>query len=735
MITIKNVPKKVNWNSSILTPNLEMIGPSPSSRFLNRELSWLAFNTRVLEEAQNTNVPLLERVKFLSISASNLDEFYMVRVAGLKDQLKNNRSSLSNDGLTPLQQLDAIREKVDTLTDQQETCWSELQSELEQHNIRIVKKEELSSQDKALLKAYFAENIFPVLSPIAIDPAHPFPFIPNGGMAVVVSLKKTARSSKTHKAIIPLPGKVERLVRIEKGREHFVLLEDAISLFQKMLFPNRIVTSFGLLRVLRDSDLEIEEEAEDLLTHFEMAVKRRRRGDVILLKCCGNISEDVETFVKEQLFIESEDIIKRDNFIGYTSLIELYGCDKPALKFPVYEERSPERINDFKGDCFAAIEAKDIVVHHPFETFDVVVNFLEQAAQDPNVVAIKQTLYRTSSDSPIVKALIKAAEAGKSVTVVVELKARFDEEANMRWARDLERVGAQVIFGIVELKTHAKISLVARREHDKLISYVHFGTGNYHPVTAKIYTDLSFFTCNKALCEDANYIFNFLTGYTQPKKYHALIVSPTHLRANLLKYIMKEVEYAKAGKPATIWAKMNALVDPIIIDALYTASQAGVQIELIVRGICCLRPQVKGLSDNIHVKSIVGRFLEHPRIACFGNGHPMPSEHGKVFISSADWMPRNFDHRVEVMVPITNPTVHEQILEQIMVANLKDQRQSWQMLSDGNYQRVSMSPETFSAHEYFMHNPSLSGRGKALTPDATIQQRNKIHSVSSLNKD
>lgn len=686
---------------------------------------------RVLEEANNPYVPLLERVKFLSISASNLDEFYMVRVAGLKDQINNNRNKISNDGLTPSQQLNKIRSFTDKLAKQQKKVWNVTRELLKKENINIIKKDDLSSKDKDSLHSYFIKNIFPTLSPIAVDPAHPFPFIANQAMAIVVTLKKRKNSKSSYKAIIPLPIKVERLVRINQGEDNFALLEDVISLFKDMLFPKRHITSFGVIRVLRDSDLEIEEDAEDLLSHFEMAVKQRRRGNIILLKCNGDIPEDVKVFIMNELHVSEKDIIVRDDMIGYESLMELYSCNRPELKFPFYEERLPERINDFNGDCFAAIAAKDIVVHHPFETFDVVVNFLEQAARDPNVVAIKQTLYRTSNESPIVKALVEAAESGKAVTVVVELKARFDEEANMQWARDLERAGAQVIFGFVKLKTHAKISLVLRREDGELKSYVHFGTGNYHPVTAKIYTDLSYFTCSEILCNDATYVFNFLTGYNAPEKFKSLIVSPLNLRETILSAIKKEITFANQGKPANIWAKMNSLVDPVVIDALYEASNAGVNIELIVRGICCLRPGVPNLSENINVKSIVGRFLEHPRIVCFGNGHEMPAKQNKVFISSADWMPRNLDRRVEIMVPIKNRTVHEQILNQIMVANLKDERQSFIMNDDGSYSRKSKSPDAFSAHDYFMHNPSLSGRGKALTRGGAILQRKKIHQVNS----
>lgn len=685
-------------------------------RYLNRELSWLAFNYRVLEEASNPQIPLLERVKFLSICASNLDEFYMVRVAGLKDQLRHDDTRYSADGLSTTQQLDAIHIVAGQLINDQQRTWMELEAALEQQAIEVLRADELQEEDRRWMRRYFNANIFPVLTPIAVDPAHPFPFIPNLGMACLFALHEKG-SKKRHMALVPLSAQLSRFVAIrpsEEGPHRFMRIEEVISLCFDTLFPGFVAGDRTLFRVIRDSDIDIEEEAEDLVRTYERAVKERRRGRVIRVKYAKGTSESLQQFLIESLHVEPGDMFEVEGMIGVASLGELYQVPRPDLKFSPFNVRFPERINDYDGNCFAAIQAKDIVVHHPYESFDVVIRFLEQAARDPDVVSIKQTLYRTSHDSPIVRALIEAAEHGKSVTALVELKARFDEEANIRWARDMERAGVQVVYGFVDMKTHAKMSLVVRREGGKLRSYAHFGTGNYHPNTAKVYTDLSFFTCDPTLCRDASYVFNYITGYAKPQKLKKIAVSPVHLRRELYEQIEAEIAHAKAGRPAAIWAKMNSLIDVDIIEKLYEASCAGVEIDLIVRGICGLRPGVSGMSETIRVKSIVGRFLEHARIYCFGNGKAMPSSHAHVYLSSADWMTRNMDHRVEVMVPIENPTVHEQILGQIMMANLKDTRQSWELKADGSYHRVPEDSTPLSAHDYFMQNPSLSGRGKAL---------------------
>ena len=702
---------------AVSLPDLDLQGPA---RFFNRELSWLGFNWRVLEEAENPRVPLLERVRFLSISATNLDEFYTVRVAGLRELAHAGSTVPAADGMTAAQQLVMIDEDARRLMEAQQRIFSNLQREMATENIVLMSSADLGEDQRKHLETVFLSNVFPVLSPLAVDPAHPFPFIPNTGYSLALELERK-RDKRVLRALLPIPAQIDRFVQVpsDDGVLRFLPLEELLILTLDHLFTGYRLTGHCAFRVLRNSDLEVEEEAEDLVREFEVALKRRRRGEVVRLTISHNAPAALRRIIMDELHVAPDEVIELDGMLGMADLKELVLDSRPDLLWPIFTPRVPERVQDHDGDMFAAIRQKDMLLHHPYETFDMVVRFLTQAARDPNVVAIKQTLYRTSKDSPIVSALCEAAEEGKSVTALVELKARFDEAANIRQSRRLERAGAHVVYGFIDWKTHAKISTVVRREGDRLVTYTHYGTGNYHPITAKIYTDLSFFTCDAALGRDATKVFNYLSGYAQPEQLENLSISPHSLKPKMLEMIAAEAEFARRGKPADIWLKMNSLIEPDMIDALYAASQAGVRINCIVRGICGLRPGVQGLSENIRVKSVVGRFLEHSRIICFGNGQGLPGKQARVFISSADWMGRNLNRRVETLVDVQNPTVKAQIVSQIMAANLADVAQSWVMAADGSFARAQLTEGqfAFNCHRFFMENPSLSGRGSAGAKD------------------
>ncbi len=685
------------------------------NKYINREISWLKFNLRVLAEASNLKNPTLERLKFLSIAANNLDEFFMVRVAGIYTQIKDKVSFLSHDGLTSEQQLKNIIIDTKKLLSNSNEAWSKLKIDLDKSGILFASYRDLNKSEKVRLNKIFRENIYPVLTPLIIDPSHPFPFIPNKGHFLVMLLNKRNKSKKFYATIL-IPQNIDRFINISNRADvkKYLSIEHIISNYVNYLFPGYKLNKYTSVRIIRDSDIEFEEEAEDLIMYLEKALKKRRRGRIVKLEIRSNADPLLKKFVYKKLEVTEDEVYEMESFVGVHQIDQIYNKKNINLVFKSFNPRQVERLKQFNDDYFATIKAKDFIVHHPYETFDAVIQFLNQAAEDPNVIAIKQTLYRTTSDSPIVKALIQASEKGKSVTAVVEVKARFDEETNISLASTLEKAGVQVVYGFIKLKTHAKASLVVRKEKNKLVSYVHLGTGNYHPINAKIYTDLSFFSSDKIICEDVEKFFNYITTYAEPKKLKKIILSPLSLRTKLYSLIDQEIENKAKNKNAEIWIKLNSLVDKAMIDKLYEASNAGVKICLFVRGICCLKPGIKGLSKNIIVKSIVGRFLEHSRIYCFANGEMMPSRSNLAFFSSADLMTRNLNRRVELFIPIENSTVHEQVLDQIMLANYKDAENSWFLKSDESYEKINVTAEdNFSAHSYFMKNPSLSGRGQA----------------------
>ncbi|MEO1967425.1 MAG: RNA degradosome polyphosphate kinase [Sphingomonadaceae bacterium] len=715
----------MNAPETIASPVVE---PEGNQRYVNRELSWLAFNRRVLAEAENTRYPLLERLRFLSISASNLDEFTMIRVAGLEGMATRGIETTAIDGTTPRQQLDAIREDVLRIEDRQQAILTDLRHMLAEEGMLIAEIDQLSMRKQEWLQQYFENEVLPLITPQAIDPSHPFPFVANLGMGVIFTLERIKGGTDLVEMVL-IPSGAPRFVRVPGDKAIYIAIEQLIVRFADLLFPGFRIKGDGLFRVLRDSDIEVEEEAEDLVRVFRSAIQRRRRGRAVLLELDEECDHEAEAVLREEFDVDSAMVVKTDGMLGLRHLDAICAEPRPDLKFSPFSPRYPERVLEHDGDCFAAIREKDIIIHHPYESFEVVVDFVQQAARDPSVVSIKQTLYRAGDQSPIINALVEAAQNGKAVTAVVELKARFDEERNLKWANELERAGVQVIYGFVEWKTHAKVSLVVRREDNSYRTYCHFGTGNYHPVTAKLYTDLSFFTADPSFGRDAAKLFNFITGYVEPHDLERLAISPLNLRDELYARIDREIEFARKGRPAGIWAKLNSLTEKGVIDRLYAASQAGVEITLVVRGICSLRAGVPGLSENIKVKSIIGRFLEHSRIWSFGNGYQLPSRRAKVYITSADAMSRNLDRRVEVLVPITNSTVHDQVLDQVMLANILDTERSWRLDPDGEYHRMAIGEGGFNCHDYFMSNPSLSGRGAAIedrdVPRLSLRDRRK----------
>ena len=681
--------------------------------YINRELSWIQFNRRVLEESENNRNPVLERLRFLAISGSNLDEFLMVRLAGVKAQVDADVNDLSIDGFSPDEILKKIVFETRKLIQEQQYCWKKLKKDLKKNEIFIVKQKDLNKKQLASLKNYFINEIYPTLTPLSLDPAHPFPFINNLALTIIVNFESHKKKKIT--SIIPIPESLQRFIVFTEEKLRLIHISDVIICFLNHIFPNYKVLSYGSFRVLRDSDIEFSDEAEDLVRSFENQLKLRKFGKTIFLEIEERTPDNLIDLICRKLEIDGNFVELVPDMLEISSLEQLTKIKKSKLLWKKFEPRYPERLKETKNDCFLAIKKKEFIVHHPYESFDVVIQFLRQASRDPDVLVIKQTLYRTvRENSEIALTLIEAAESGKSVTAIVELKARFDEETNIRYSKDLEKAGVHIVYTFANMKTHAKLSLIVRKEKNGLQTYVHIGTGNYHPDNAKIYSDLSLFSCDKLICDDVQKIFNMITGYARIKEFDQIRVSPVNLKNSILELIENEIKNKKRGLNGEIWLKCNSLVDKEIIDKLYTASQNGVKIELIIRGVCCLKPGLPKVSENIRVKSIIGRFLEHSRIYCFSNGLNMPSKKNKVFISSSDLMPRNFERRYEVMVPILNSTVHKQVINQIMVTYLNDEKQSWIMDHLGNYKKSKFHDNSESAHDYFMSNPSLSGRGNAI---------------------
>jgi polyphosphate kinase len=699
--------------------------------YLNRELSWLEFNRRVLAEAMNEQVPLLERLKFHGIVASNLDEFFMVRVAGLRQQLTGEVEEGSADGMTPAEQLAAIAKRVHELVQlQMQDLVGHVLPALAEKGYLLVKPESLDPETLAALDQRFHDEVFPILTPIAIDPGHPFPHVRNKSLNLGVMFTREGTQEGGF-GVVQVPMMLPRLLEVQGVRstagtpvQHaFVLLEDVIARHVGTIFPGVKLRGVYTFRVTRNFDLEIdEEEAEDLLQTIQQELRRRERGNAVRLEVAGEPTQESLVKLAKALKLDPErDVYRTSGPLNVTDLLHLTARDERRdLRDEPFTPLAVPPLRDSE-DLFQTVRDGDVLLHHPYEAFDHIVEFISRAADDPDVLAIKQTLYRAGGDSPIVKALARAAEAGKQVTAIVELKARFDEESNIQWARTLEQSGVHVVYGVIGLKTHAKCLLVIRREKGKLRRYVHLSTGNYNPQTARFYTDFSLLTCRQPICEDASSLFNLLTGYSAPPKWNALIVAPLGLHEAVLGLIAREAEHARAGRPARIVAKMNALVDPDVIEALYLASQAGVRISLLVRGICCLRPGLPGVSDNIEVRTVVDRFLEHGRTFVFANGGKQ-----EVYLSSADWMPRNFHRRVEVMVPIEDPALKARLGE-ILETQLQDTVKAWRLLPTGVYERVAPATPAIRSQARFIE----ATREKIRVADASAHQASRFHRVAS----
>ena len=696
-------------------------GHTGSSLYLNRELSWLAFNGRVLHEALDPRVPLLERVKFLAIFSANLDEFYMVRVAGLRRQVAAGVVLTPPDGLTPQEQLDALDAEVAGLTKLQSQCLTTTLDELAESGVRLLAVRDLTPGEWGEIDEYFESQIFPVLTPLAVDPGHPFPYISNLSLSLAVEIRDPERGS-IHFARVKVPKSLPRWVPVGGRPFHFVPLEQVIGANLGALFPGMEIAAAYTFRITRYSDLDMPiEQPEDLLATIEEQVYKRRFGEVVRLEVqdempthlrallLGELREDD---VPERVRLSERDVHDAGHLLDLSDLSGLATLDIPALRDPPFSPTLPAELRDTTRSMFEIIREGDLLVHHPFDSFGASVErFLEEAASDDQVLAIKLTLYRTSGDTALVRALVEAAQRGKQVAVIVELKARFDEANNIVWARQLEDAGVHVAFGSATLKTHAKTALVVRREPDGIRRYIHLGSGNYNSRTARLYTDLGLFTCSPSLGADVSDLFNSLTGYSRQRLYRKLLVAPVNLRARFVELIIREGEHAAAGRPARIVGKMNALVDADVIDALYRASQAGVEIDLIVRGICCLRPGLPGVSDRIRVISIVGRFLEHSRVWAFANGGAE-----EFYLGSADWMPRNFDRRVEAVAPIESPALHER-LRALLDTYLDDNRQAWQLDAEGVWRQRKPSGATNATHDRLLRN-SWGGAREVVTPVA-----------------